>query len=172
MIKAWVCQKRYASSFISFASSHIFLSWLVSNFSCFIFVVELPCWWSTLFKTKKMLTKVTLKEFMRILPQLEFAIKRLVNLKNHYYSSMLFGTWKKTSLNQLDAVDYCTTDAIWWLLSKSFFNYVFFLSLFFYAQILFHIIFSKPIFIVSCWYYDVVISPYCLLHCCWSIFDP
>ena len=45
---------------------------------------------------KKMLTKVTLKEFMRILPQLEFAIKRLVNLKNHYYSSMLFGTWKKT----------------------------------------------------------------------------
>ena len=75
---------------------HIFLSWLVSNFSCFIFVVELPCWWSTLFKTKKkMLTKVTLKEFMRILPQLEFAIKRLVNLKNHYYSSMLFGTWKK-----------------------------------------------------------------------------
>ena len=99
-----------------------------------------------------MLTKVTLKEFMRILPQLEFAIKRLVNLKNHNYSSMLFGTWKKTSLNQLDAVDYCTTDAIWWLLSKSFFNYVFFLSLFFYAQILFHIILSKPIFIVSCWY--------------------
>ena len=56
---------------------------------------------------------------------------------------MLFGTWKKV-LNQLACpmqVDYCTTDAIWWLLSKSFFNYAFFLSLFFYAKILFHVIY-------------------------------
>ena len=110
-----------------------------------------------------MLTKVTLKEFMRILPQLEFAIKRLVNLKNHYYSSMLFGTWKKTSLNQLDAVDYCTTDAIWWLLSKSFFNYVFFLSLFFSMHRFFFTSYFQSLFSlcpadIMMWWFPPIVS--------------
>ena len=120
---------------------------------------------NTFNEKKKMLTKVTLKEFMRILPQVEFAIKRLVNLKNHY-SSMLFGTWKKVFKSACPMqVDYCTTDAIWWLLSKSFFNYAFFCHYFSMLRFFFtSYTFSKPIFIVI-WCGDFpLLSPLLLIH--------
>ena len=156
-------------SFISFAFSSSYLSILISfKFFLLYFRGWIALLMVNTLNEKKMLTKVTLKEFMRILPQVEFAIKRLVNLKNHY-SSMLFGTWKKVFKSA------CLPDAGRLLHNrcnlmapiKKFFQLRFFFCHYFSMLRFFFTsyTFSKPIFIVIwCGDFPLLSPPLLLIH--------